>query len=294
MKLAERSNRAQYDEAAPVARRVVRALLRPTRVRIILGLALVLLLLGVPACITTRPAYLASFPGAEDEYRAWTRSTHAEIECDDCHADRGLLAQVAYRTRMVGEFYITLVLRNREPDVFARPANSSCVVCHSELRSISPEGDVRIPHRAHIEILKIDCVECHHYVTHQTSSEGKHTPPMSGCLQCHDGRTARDDCSACHTDKAAPKSHAAGDWLVVHARDADDPACTRCHRWTERWCADCHSQRPKSHTKDWRGVHGLRVARHRGCEACHTGSFCERCHGEVPSLNLDPDLKLIE
>lgn len=292
--MAERQDRAQHDEAASDARRDVRTLLRSTRMRVVLGVALVLLLVGVPAYLTTRPAYLGGLPGAGDEYRAWTKSTHAEVECDDCHVGRGLLDQVGYRARMVGEFYLTLVLRDREPDVFARPSNASCVVCHSELRSVSPEGDVQIPHRAHIEILKIDCVECHRYVTHQTSPEGRHTPPMSGCLTCHDGVTAKDDCSACHTDKAAPKSHAARDWLVVHARDADDPACPRCHKWAERWCADCHSQRPKSHTKDWRSVHGARVAIHRGCEACHAGPFCERCHGEVPRLNLDPDLKLIE
>lgn len=292
--MAEERDRAQRDETEPAARRDVRALLRSTRVRVAAGLALAVLVLGVPAYVTTRSDYLAGLPGVGAEYRAWAKSTHAEVECDSCHVGPGLLAQGAHRARMVGEFYLTLVLRSREPEVFARPVNASCVVCHSELRSVSPEGDVQIPHRAHIEILKIDCVECHRYLTHQTSPEGKHTPPMSGCLKCHDGETAKDDCSACHTDKAAPQSHAAGDWLVSHARDADDPECVRCHKWAERWCADCHSQRPRSHTKNWRSIHGLRVASHRGCEACHVGSFCERCHGEVPSLNLDPDLKMIE
>jgi len=32
---------------------------------------------------------------------------------------------------------------------------------------------------------------------------------------------------------------------------------------------------------------------HRDCEVCHTGSFCINCHGDVPQLNFDPNLKLV-
>jgi uncharacterized Fe-S cluster protein YjdI len=57
---------------------------------------------------------------------------------------------------------------------------------------------------------------------------------------------------------------------------------------------DCHADRPQSHGDDWRAVHGERVAEHRSCEACHIGAFCVRCHGEVPRLNYDPALELVE
>jgi hypothetical protein len=194
---------------------------------------------------------------------------------------------------MAGEFYLSIFARSRVPGVFATPTNEACLVCHSDLRTVSPTGDLRIPHRAHVSDLKMRCVECHAFLVHQKSPEGKHAPSMAGCLKCHDGDKAKSACSSCHTDKAAPPSHAGKDWLVVHGRTAAGADCVKCHKWAADWCADCHSQRPRSHGTDWRVAHGRRIAQHRGCEACHAGAFCIRCHGEVPQANFDPTLKLV-
>jgi hypothetical protein len=195
---------------------------------------------------------------------------------------------------MVGEFYLSAIAGSRKPGYFETPTNEACLECHSDLRTISPKGDLQIPHRAHITILKMDCVDCHRYLVHELSPEGKHTPPMIECLTCHDGDTAKDACTACHTQKAAPESHSASDWLITHAAQVDDPECITCHKWKDDWCADCHRDQPRSHTSDWRSVHGERVAEHRNCEACHEADFCVRCHGVVPPLNFDPTLKLVE
>ncbi len=110
---------------------------------------------------------------------------------------------------MVGEFYLSLVLRSESPSVFATPTNEACLECHNDLRSVSPKGDLQIPHRAHVTILKMECVECHDYLVHELNPSGKHLPTMAGCLRCHDGDTAKDTCTACHTQKAAPDSHQA-------------------------------------------------------------------------------------
>ncbi len=254
----------------------------------------ILVLVIVPGYIATRPAFFGRSPALAEKYVPWSTSTHVEAGCEGCHVKPGVLPQVLYRTRMVGEFYLSLVNRSREPKVFARPTNESCLACHSDLRTVSPKGDLQIPHRAHVSILKMECVECHDYLVHELSPEGKHTPPMSGCLTCHNGDTAKDSCTACHTEKAAPESHQAADWGVVHAERANDPDCQSCHKWTEDWCADCHARKPASHGDDWRAVHGERVKQHRGCEACHAADFCIRCHGEVPDDNFDPALKIVE
>jgi hypothetical protein len=159
---------------------------------------------------------------------------------------------------------------------------------------VSPNGDLQIPHRAHVNVLKMECVQCHDYLVHELNPQGDHLPTMEGCLKCHDGNTAKATCTACHTRKAAPDSHRASDWLIVHAQKATDPECDSCHKWTDEWCADCHAVRPRSHTKEWRASHGEQVKQHRNCEACHDGEFCVRCHGEVPKDNFDPALKPVQ
>lgn len=262
--------------------------------RIAVGLLAALVLLGVPGYLASRPSFFERYPGLAEKYEPWAASTHLEAGCEGCHVSPRPLPRVGYRLRMAGEWYVSLVSRSRIPDVFGTPRNDACLECHNDLRSVSPKGDLQIPHRAHVTILKMECVECHDFLVHELSPEGKHNPPMSGCLECHDGDTAKDACTACHTEKAAPASHRTGEWLIAHAEQSDDPECAGCHKWAEDWCADCHSQRPRSHAADWRAAHGAQVAKHRSCEACHDADFCVRCHGEVPQLNFDPALKPAE
>jgi len=254
-----------------------------------------MLLLGLPAYLTTLPGFFGRYPKLAEQHAPWLKSTHAEVGCEDCHIKPGLPAQAAYRGRMIGEWYTSLVLRSRVPNVFAAPTNAACLSCHYDLRTVSPKGDLQIPHKAHVQVLKMKCVECHDYLVHEKSPEGKHTPRMADCLRCHDGDVADDTCTACHTEKAAPATHRAKEWASVHATEAALPGakCADCHKFTDKWCVDCHSRRPKSHTKDWRKTHGARVAQRRNCEACHEASFCIRCHGEVPQLNFDPALKTV-
>lgn len=259
----------------------------------LVALALAVLVV-LPAVLSGQASFFARYPGLEAHYEPWSTSTHLEAGCSGCHVRPTLPAQVLYRVRMVGVFYASLVSRSTVPSVFDTPTNEACLDCHSDLRSVSPAGDLQIPHRAHVSVLNMRCVECHDYLVHELSPAGTHTPPMIGCLTCHDGDRAKDACTACHTAKAAPETHSSPEWLIVHGDHADDPECVDCHQWRDDWCVDCHSERPSSHGTDWRANHGARVAVHRGCEACHRGEFCVRCHGEVPSLNLDPALKVVE
>lgn len=253
-----------------------------------LVLAAAAVFFGVPLVLTARPAYFGSVEGLASAYDTWSRSTHAEARCEACHVQPTRLARAVYRARLVGEFYTVLLAQRHRPSLFAVPTNEACQACHEDLRSVSPSGDLRIPHRAHVAVLKMRCVECHDdQLVHAASPEGERTPPMAGCLRCHNGDVAKDACSACHTEKNAPPSHRSPDWLRTHAQAAKDPGCDSCHRWTEDWCADCHTRRPASHGDDWRKRHRDAVASHRNCEACHDGPFCVRCHGEVPQQNID-------
>ncbi|MDP2233343.1 MAG: cytochrome c3 family protein [Actinomycetota bacterium] len=248
----------------------------------------------VPAYISLQPRFLQRYPNLNPEYRTWSTSVHAKVRCQACHVPPELTAQSAYGVRMLGEFYLSAVLRSRELKILSTPTNAACSSCHIDLRTVSPSGDLNIPHRAHVGVLKLKCVRCHEYLVHEKSPEGKHAPRMTGCLTCHDGRQAKNACSTCHTDKGAPVSHRSPEWVVVHPLKQKNLDCKKCHAWTGNWCAECHSRRPKSHVAKWRSKHPLQVKARRNCEACHEAPFCIRCHGEVPQLNFNPALKLVE
>lgn len=249
--------------------------------------------LALPVYLTAQPGFYGRYTELEPKYVPWSESSHAEAACETCHVPPTFFARTGYRALMAGEFYASLVGADA-PDVFEPPTNAACLVCHSDLRTVSPKGDLQIPHRAHVTILEMECIECHNYLVHEESPSGGHVPEMEDCLRCHDGDRAKNSCWACHTEKAAPDSHATSDWLIAHAEEAQDPGCATCHDWSGDWCVQCHETIPRSHGTDWRAVHGERVAQHRSCEACHKGDFCIRCHGIVPLLNFDPQLRLVE
>jgi len=282
----ERFRRAQGEGGATSTRR--RRLLVAGIVVVVL-LALVI----VPGYIATRPSFMQRYSHFNGEYKSWSTSVHAQVPCQRCHVAPGILAQTGYSARMLGEFYLSAFNPSRQPKLFPVPTNAACQSCHYELRTVSPSGDLNIPHRAHVGVLKLDCVRCHKYLVHEKSPEGKHSPPMSICLTCHDGKQAKNACSTCHTNKDIPANHRDPNWIVIHPQMQGKVDCKTCHKWTEHWCAECHARRPKSHTADWRTLHGQQVKVRRNCEACHPASFCIRCHGVVPQANFNPALGLV-
>ena len=238
---------------------------------------------------------MARYSYLAPQYSTLAKSKHKDVSCQSCHVRPDLLSQAGFDLRMAGAFYVSLVSPDAKLAAFDKPTTASCTVCHATLVTTSPKGDLKIPHRAHVDVLKVGCATCHQYLVHELSPEGKHTPTMAACLTCHDGKTAKSTCEACHTKKAAPANHDAADWLVVHAQKQGELDCKSCHAWKTDWCADCHSRRPPSHTATWRSAgHIQAVKTHRNCETCHAASFCITCHGDVPKLNFNPAVTLVK
>jgi hypothetical protein len=267
------------------------------RRRMALRLGIVVLALAalvvVPGYFASQPAFLGRYSNLADPYKAWSTSKHKDVTCESCHVPPTITARAAFSARMVGEFYLSLVTSGRTLDVLKPPTNAACQACHKDLVSVSPKGDLIIPHRAHVDVLQMQCIKCHNYVVHAKNAKGTHVPPMSACLVCHNGKQAKSACVICHTAKAAPDSHKASDWVLVHASRQQGGDCAKCHAWTKDWCADCHSRRPPSHTTDWRTKHAVAVKTRRNCETCHLANFCVKCHGDVPQLNFDPAVKFV-
>lgn len=247
----------------------------------------------IPTYIAVQPAFSQRFPKFDSQYHSWSTSIHAGVPCRKCHVPPTLAAQAGYSVRMLGAFYASLVAPGSQPALFKKPTNAACRSCHVDLRTVSPSGDLNIPHQAHVVVLKMQCVTCHKYLVHQANPEGTHTPRMATCLTCHNGARAKNACSTCHTNKDIPANHRAANWVVVHPQMLSKIDCNGCHKWTANWCAECHSHRPRSHGPNWRTEHGTAVKTHRNCEACHPAAFCVRCHGDLPQLNFNPGLKLV-
>jgi hypothetical protein len=249
----------------------------------------------VPGYYALQPGFLTRYPNLAAPYKSWAASPkHSKVACQSCHVAPGLPSQAVYDARMLGEFYLSFVMPGRQLDVFAKPTSAACAKCHVNLISVSPSGDLIIPHRAHTDVLKIECVRCHSNLVHHKNAAGKDIPVMATCLTCHDGKQAKNACATCHTAKATPESHRAANWDTIHPTQVGKVDCASCHAWTANWCADCHSRRPASHTATWRTDHPQAVKVHRNCEVCHTGAFCITCHGDVPKLDFNPALKLVQ
>lgn len=266
--------------------------------RLTLAVVLLVLIVAGPGYTATQPQFFERFERLGTYYETWNASTHANVPCQRCHVSPGIVAQSAYNLRMAGEIWVSLVPIGREPDVLGDTPNAACNECHIDLRSISPAGDLLIPHKAHVDALGIGCAVCHNDVmVHNDDPAIGSAPRMATCLECHDGVKAKENCDACHTEKSLPEDHQSPEWLVVHSERQDDSDCVSCHGWVDEWCAQCHSRRPASHglvadRSVWRKAHRTVIEDRRNCEACHEGPFCIECHGEVPALNFDPALEL--
>ncbi len=259
----------------------------------VVGLVLLALVI-IPGYLSSRSQFMKRYEKFQPQYQAWASSVHASVHCEQCHVKPGFLPQTAYRAYMLGQFYVSLVARSNPPKAIGTPpTNAACQSCHPDYRTVSPSGDLNIPHRAHVGVLKLKCVQCHGYLVHDKNPEGNNKPRMESCLTCHDGKQAKNSCATCHTRKAVPANHRAKDWDIIHPTMQAKMDCAKCHGWTENWCAECHTRRPPSHGKNWRSTHGAAVKTRRNCEACHTAEFCIKCHGEVPKLNFNPAVKLV-
>ena len=168
----------------------------------------VLLLVVLPGFLATQPGFFGRVPTLAREVRDRGRRRRTPRRAAKRATCRpSVLAQAAYARAWSASSTSRSSPARGSRSVFGTPTNEACLACHNDLRTVSPKGDLQIPHRAHVTVLKMKCVECHNYLVHEKSPEGKHTPPMAGCLRCHDGDTAKNTCTACHTEKAAPASH---------------------------------------------------------------------------------------
>jgi hypothetical protein len=250
-------------------------------IRRIAAVVVVLLALGLPSFSTMQPGYYSRYPELRIRMQYWAQSTHARMSCVSCHVDPGPVAFMSFFVRSIPAFYAQLLGGSGKTNLLGVPDRRACQSCHTSYREVSPSGDLLMPHRAHVEILKIGCAVCHTKLVHWPNPLGFNRPDMMGCMNtCHNGKKATATCSKCHTNKAVPDNHKAANWLKVHGQMQSKINCGKCHGWSPHYCETCHSVRPASHKGNWKTAHAVRGRLDaKGCKFCHGGEkFCKKCH----------------
>lgn len=240
----------------------------------------VVVAVALPVVSTLNPNYYGRYPQMRERMQNWRHSTHAKMSCISCHMDPGVKGFVVFSARAIPSFYSQLIFGPKKTNLLSVPSIQACQKCHTGYRQVSPNGDLLIPHRAHVEVLKIRCAVCHKGLVHVANAQGFNRPKMTTCLSlCHNGVNATNKCVKCHTRKNAPPSHKRADWLEVHSQMTETVNCAQCHQWSPNYCADCHKKRPRTHVGNWKTLHQVRAReRGKGCVFCHGESFCRKCH----------------
>lgn len=242
---------------------------------------MLIVLLVLPIISVLQPNYYRRYAALGQRMDNWAVSTHSRISCAECHVEPGATGFLSLAVRSIPAFYSQLMQGPDTTNLLTAPRREACERCHTPYRKVAPGGDLLIPHRAHVEVLGMDCVACHKDLVHSLNRRGFNRPEMETCLdQCHDGDTATDECVKCHTRKETPETHAGEDWLEIHGQAAESEECGECHDWTPDYCADCHERRPASHAGNWKKGHAPHaLIRRDGCIVCHGGQeFCDECH----------------
>ena len=241
----------------------------------------IIVLLVLPVYSTLQPAYYDRYPSMRGRMANWRVSTHARVPCSGCHVDPGVGGILAFAARSIPAFYLQLMQGPQSTNLLKVPDRQACQKCHTSYRQISAGGDLLIPHKAHVEVLKVNCAVCHKDLVHSVNTRGFNKPEMAACLDtCHDGTKATNQCVKCHTRKEVPESHKDKNWLQIHPTMTETVNCGQCHAWSPDYCKKCHQTRPASHTGNWKKDHAARAQARgaKGCLFCHNEASCKKCH----------------
>jgi hypothetical protein len=244
----------------------------------VLAVALVL-----PVVSTLQPGYYDRYPDLRMPMEEWRTSTHGLMSCGSCHIEPGVRGFVAFAAQSIPAFYSQLVFGPSDTNLLGAPSAAACQKCHTTYRAASPDGDLLIPHKAHIEVLKLECTTCHQRLVHHENPLGINRPAMTGCLdRCHNGVAATQECAKCHTRKNVPESHKQDNWAEIHQQESKKTDCGECHGWTPDFCDECHKERPRGHEGNWKTLHAAQAAEGSdGCYFCHQEAFCNECHYDL-------------
>jgi len=270
--------------------RVVRRLSWPARILLLLMTAGLFGFTMVEA--TGRPGFCNSCHIMGPYYDSWKHSTHAEVNCLECHLQPGFTGFVKGKINGLAQAVDCAVGRvGTKPS--ATIVDGSCLrsECH-DTQTLAAEtldcNGVRFTHEKHIDQvvdgIRITCGTCHSHF----EGDAHFSVDRNACFACHflegntkSGRPVRANCRGCHQvpqevirrafvkiDHNEFVSYRASCEESCHKREVQHNS-----RVEETVCLDCHSFRKPADANS--------VELH----ASHTNGEkveCFACHGQVP------------
>lgn len=217
------------------------------------------------------------------EIATWQVSGHAKIACIQCHTEVNV-AHFAQLIHFTQKYYLPIQVK--EP-----VSNSVCENCHSQNRTVTPRGDLIVPHQKH-EKDGVECVSCHIGVAHGKIAERQETIDgdfnrwndvtarqnmawqyktisMTECLDCHKQKNGPQNCEACHSRIVPPASHQSKEWVQngLHGQEAFKNIDS---------CNECHSN----------SLNLVRVQNDdKVISYARSNSFCVECHSKKPAFH---------
>lgn len=259
-----------------------------TRITIAVGVLLVILAGSWGYQASSTPQFCRSCHEMGYYYNSWNSSSHHEVECEQCHLGPNIKSMMITKIGALKEILIHAARKPEEAQVprTATIADGVCRKCHEP-----PKGELiyhsqRITHQNHLD-RGMHCTDCHYNLVHGGQTGFKNTPPMSGCMRCHDGEKAPNTCSTCHVKLGEIKASVYNpEWVKSHSdnlKQAGRDSCKVCHG--EKFCNSCHQTVPP-HAADWQLQHQKTTkAQLPQCATCHKprqgeemALFCIDCH----------------
>ncbi|MHC4154380.1 MAG: NapC/NirT family cytochrome c [Planctomycetota bacterium] len=260
--------------------------------KIALAIVLMVIFSAVAIEVTSQPSFCNSCHIMNSSYDSWQVSTHAEVNCLDCHLQPGFAGYVKGKINGLAQAVDCIVGRvGTKPN--ATIIDSSCLraECHSteELaqNSIDYKG-TKFAHQNHVAKvvggIEMSCGTCH---SHFEGNE--HFGVDSGvCFSCHFLANGRDgkklvqtDCRDCH--EVPNRVIERGLVSINHAEFVSyEASCSEsCHKKqvekqsdvADSVCLNCHSFRKEIEANSVE-LHSL----HTSGEKVE----CFACHGKVP------------
>lgn len=226
-------------------------------------------------------------------YMVKSQDPHRNVNCVSCHETPNIIASVT--TAVPARAVHFLAVAGKDASVTAGygvpVSNQACESCHrSSLGAgviLDANRGVRMSHKEPAAA-KALCTDCHS-LRPDGGEVSRFIGGMGTCLRCHDGKTAKADCTECHTKDFGYSVASRG---KPEARSHDDIVkCGGCHNEKVQ-CDSCHGMRMPHTTAFKNGGHAREAVLDiwynggRKCKACHTETRrpCTKCHkGTFPA-----------
>lgn len=188
--------------------------------------------------MTTGPHMCTGCHAHSVHEQAGATDPHFEVPCVNCHEPGGWVARYTSNVPMRLQHFLEAQSGSVRSQPFGQKVSSAgCAECHKKDMTgtlYDPTRAVSMSHKEPIEV-GAECMDCHKFESGQISAD---THGMAACLRCHDGKTAKAECSVCHqgdpTDKDLPGISPA----KLRSRLVPSPDCTACHDSSA--CRRCH------------------------------------------------------